>query len=80
MQVEVTTSDEDAKVIYEVPGYPVKVITEPSEEHPEYVFVEIWDEAGCSARETRPADQAQSVALRTLFNEYRQDKRDLAEV
>lgn len=73
MQVEVTTfDDQPGKAVYEVRGYPVKVVVEPSE-NPDEVFVEVWDEAGCQDRAPRPADQAQRVALRTLHNEYRAD-------
>lgn len=80
MQVHVTTSDEDERVIYEVPGKALKVITDPRDAEPGQVIVEIWDDAGCSAREARPADQAQRVALRTLFNEIKADEAEVAPV
>lgn len=80
MQVEVTTNDQDQRVEYTVPGKDLRVITEPSEENVDEVVVEVWDAAGCSARELRPADQAQRIALRTLFDEIKADEQENAEV
>lgn len=79
MVVEVTSNDEDERVIYEVLGKNLKVITDPRGADEGEVIVEIWDDAGCSAREARPADQAQRIALRTLFNEIKADEAELAD-
>ena len=72
MQVNITTSDEDNRSVYETPGYAVKVVTQPEGEGE--TVVEVWDEAGCQDRQLRPADQAHRVALKTLFNEYKADQ------
>lgn len=83
MQVEVTTNDADDRVEYSVKGKAVRVITEPLyvEGQPgDEAVVEVWDDAGCSVRETRPAEQAQRIALKTLFDEIRADEADQAVV
>ena len=80
MQVEVTTFDDSEQVEYTVPGKSVRVLTLPSETDESEVIVEVWDEAGCAAREARPADQAQRIALRTLFDEIKADEEETSGV
>jgi hypothetical protein len=73
MVVEVTTYDDNPTVEYAVQGEDLCVKVQPGEDESQ-VIVEVWDAAGCSAREARPADQAEKIALRTLFNEVRADR------
>lgn len=78
MQVTIVRDDETGLAEYTVDGKDIRVVTQPEVEGE--VIVEVWDAAGCSARDTRPADQAEPIAIRTLFNEIRRDEREVAPV
>lgn len=78
MQVDIVRDDETGLAEYTVEGKDIRVVTQPETDGE--VVVEVWDAAGCSARDTRPADQSESIALRTLFTEIRRDEREVAPV
>jgi hypothetical protein len=76
MQVNVTTFDDSPNTEYTADGHDLRVVTYPHETDPNQVTVDIWDAAGLAGREDRPADQAQRIALKTLFDNIRSEDTD----